>query len=136
MAGAASARPRVISSRSIVIDLPSRSGEEITSRQLVVHGRVAQGIGEVRLVLETRGGKVLATETLDVTGLSRQGMLPFVSTFDLSNPRPGGSLVLFVVAVDPGGVPLDAIRRRFVVGAVRDLAVGGWHELPATRFDE
>lgn len=106
------------------------------TRQLVVHGRVREGIGEVRLSLETRRGQVLATERLDPTGLPRLGMIPFVTTFELSNPRPGGSMILFVVAVDPDGVPIDAVRRRFVVGAIVDIPARLEDEAPTTRFDE
>jgi hypothetical protein len=104
-----------------VLDFPSRSGQEITSRQLIVHGRIAEGVRDVRLILETSAGKLLATGEVDPTGLPRLGMIPFVTTFEVSNPRPGRSLVLYVVPVDGDGVPLDAERLRFVIGVMVDI---------------
>jgi hypothetical protein len=109
------------SARSLVLDEPARSGVVVTTQELIVRGRVAASAGEVRIMLESSGGKPLATAALDPTGHPRAGFVPFEATFRLSKPRPGGSMMLFVVAVDSAGIPIDGIRRRFTVGAVVEV---------------
>ena len=110
--------------RSLVLDEPARSGAVVTTRKLIVRGRVAATAGEVRIMLESSGGKPLATAAIDPTGHARAGFISFEATFRLSKPRPGGSMMLFVVAVDGAGIPIDGIRRRFTVGAVVEVPDG------------
>jgi hypothetical protein len=113
------------SPRALRLDLPARRGEVVTTRELVVRGRVARDAGEVRIMLESSGGKPVATAAVDPTGSGRGGWVPFESRFRLSMPRPGGDMLLFVVAVDRDGIPIDAVRRRFSVGAIVEVPAPG-----------
>ncbi len=118
-----------------MIDFPSRSGQDVSTRQLIVHGRVEVGIVDVRIALETSTGTILAIEEIDPTGLPRAGMVPFVTTFDLPTDRQDKSTTLYAVPVGPDGEPLDAARRRFVVGVMFDIPP---RDAPSstTRYDE
>ena len=113
--------PPMRRTRALRLDEPSRSGVVVTTQELIVRGRVAQDVGEVRIMLESSGGKPIASSAIDPTGHPRAGFVPFEARFRLSKPRPGGTMVLFVVAVDPDGIPIDGVRRRFTVGAVVDV---------------
>lgn len=93
----------------------------MTTRELIVRGRVARSITEVRIILESRGGKPIAAATIDPTDLGRGDWIPFESRFRLAFPRPGGDLTLFLIAVDENGIPLDALRRRFTMGAIVEI---------------
>jgi hypothetical protein len=113
--------PTVAAERSIRLDQPARRGQVITTREIVIRGRVAETAGEVRIILESSSGKPIATLAIDPIGMPRNGMIPFESRFRLSTQRPAGSMVVSVVAVDPSGLPIDAVRRRFELGAVIDI---------------
>jgi hypothetical protein len=115
------AAPPGTRTRALQLDEPSRSGVVVTTQELIVRGRVAQDAGEVRIMLESSGGKPIASSAIDPTGHPRAGFVPFEARFQLSKPRPGGTMVLFVVAVDPDGIPIDGVRRRFTVGAVVEV---------------
>lgn len=104
--------------RSVMLDQPAQRGEVVTTLELVVRGRVAADVGLVRIMLESSGGKAIATQSIDPTGYARGGKIPYEATFRLDKPRPGGSIVVYVVAIDTDGLPLDAVRRRIVLGAV------------------
>ncbi len=112
-----------VAQRQVALDLPARRGEVVTTRELIVRGRVAIAAGEVRIMLESSNGKPIATAAVDPTGFGHDGWVPFESRFRLTTPRPGGEMVLFIVAVDGDGVPIDAIRRRFTVGAIVEIPV-------------
>ena len=113
--------PPVTRTRALRLDEPSHSGVVVTTQELIVRGRVDQDAGEVRIMLESSGGKPIASSAIDPTGHPRAGFVPFEVRFQLSRPRPGGTMVLYVVAVDPAGIPIDGVRRRFTVGAVVDV---------------
>ena len=117
-APSASAAP---TQRQIALDQPARRGEVITTRELIVRGRVARGVGGVRIMLESSNGKPLAIAAVDPTGFGHGGWIPFESRFRLTTPRPGGEMLLFLVAVDGDGIPIDAIRRRFTIGAIVEI---------------
>ena len=74
-------------------------------------------------MLESSGGKPIATAGVDPTG--HRGATGCGSRsrarFRLPTPRPGGAMVLFVVAVDGDGIPIDGVRRRFTVGAIVEI---------------
>ncbi len=93
----------------------------MTTRDLIVRGRVARTAGEVRIMLESRGGKPVATAAIDPTGGGHGGWIPFESRFRLEMPRPAGDMTLFVIAVDRDGIPIDALRRRFTIGEFIDI---------------
>ncbi len=119
---APSARPSV--PRSVRLDQPARRDEVITTREIVGRGRVAQSVGQVWIMLESRGGKPIATNAIDPTGMPRGAMIPFESRFRVAMPRPAGSMMVVVVAIGADGLPVDAIRRRFELGAIVDIPAG------------
>jgi hypothetical protein len=86
-----------------------------------VRGRVARSAGLVRIILESRGGKPIATAAIDPTGGGHGDSIPVESRFQLPFPRPSGDMILFLIAVDENGIPIDAIRRRFSMGAIIDV---------------
>jgi hypothetical protein len=105
---------------SLWLDRPARRDEVVTTPEVVVRGRVASAVDVVWIVLESSNGKPVATRTIEPTGRPRDGTIPFESRFRLSLHRPAGSIVVLVVAVGTDGVPIDAVRRRFQLGAVVD----------------
>jgi hypothetical protein len=107
--------------RSLELDQPAHRGQVVTTREIVVKGRVARDVGEVWIMLESRGGKPIATQAIDPTGMPRGDLIPFESRFHVAMPRPAGSLVVSVVAIGADGTPVEAIRRRFELGAVIDI---------------
>ena len=110
-----------VGQRHLTLDLPARRGDVVTTRELIVRGRVTRSIGEVRIILESRGGKPIAAATIDPTDFGHEAWIPFESRFRLAFPRPGGDMVVFLIAVDAQGIPIDAIRRRFTMGAIVDI---------------
>ena len=106
---------------SIRLDRPARRDEVVTTRDIIVRGQVSTGVAELWVMLESRGGKPLESHVIDPTGASRGGMRPFESRFQPTMHRPAGSVVVFVVAVDGGGTPIGAVRRRIQLGAVANV---------------
>jgi hypothetical protein len=107
--------------RQLALDQPARRGDVVSTRELIVRGRVARTVGEVRIMLESRGGKPVAMAAIDPTGGGHGGWIPFESRFRLEMPRPAGDMTLFIIAVDGNGIPIDAVRRRFSIGAFIDI---------------
>ena len=68
----------------------------------------------MRVTLESSGGKLIASETLESVG----GATPFRVDFPLSNPRPGGRMVVQVVAFTTHGIPLEVVRIPVEIGAL------------------
>jgi hypothetical protein len=110
-----------VGQRHLALDQPARRDDVVTTRELIVRGRVARSAGLVRIILESRGGKPIATAAIDPTGGGHGDWIPFESRFQLAFPRPGGDMILFLIAVDENGIPIDAIRRRFSMGAIIDI---------------
>lgn len=110
--------------RQLALDQPARRGDVVTTRALIVRGRVSRTAGEVRIILESSGGKPIAAAAIDPTGYGHGDWIPFESRFRLAIPRPGGDMTLFIIAVDGEGIPIDAIRRRFTIGAIIDIPAG------------
>ncbi|MGH2474274.1 MAG: hypothetical protein ACRDIL_03335, partial [Candidatus Limnocylindrales bacterium] len=119
--------------RSVRLDEPARRDEVVTSREIVVRGRVARSVGQIWIMLESRGGKPIATNAIDPTGMPRGEMIPFESRFQVAMPRPAGSMMVVVVAIGPDGVPVDAIRRRFELGAIIDIPARVRTDAPPVR---
>ena len=94
----------------LFLNQPSRRNLTINTRELLVVGRLV-GAGAVHITLEDRKAHVLEAVTIDANG-------PFETRFALPNPRPGGQLIVQVVAYDADGIPLEAIRRPFDIGRV------------------
>jgi len=96
------------------VDAPSGPGAVITTPGLVVRGTRAVEAGPLRVTLESSGGKLVASQTLaDATGSG-----PFRVDFPLSNPRPGGTMVVQVVAFTSHGIPVEVVRIPIEIGAV------------------
>ena len=107
--------------QALWVDRPARRDDVVATPELIVQGRVSSSVDEVWVALESTGGKPLAVRTLDASGRTQDGTVAFESRISLSMPRPAGSLILMVVAVGTDGVPIEAIRRRFLLGAIADL---------------
>jgi len=96
------------------VDAPSGPGAVITTPGLVVRGTRAVEAGPLRVTLESSGGKLIASETLESVG----GSTAFRVDFPLSNPRPGGLMVVQVVAFTTHGIPLEVVRIPIEIGAL------------------
>ena len=119
-AAIASVKPRATTERSIRIDQPAQRDEVVRTREIVVRGQVREGVSQVWITLES-GGRPIATGSLDPTGMPRNNLIPFETRFTVDRPRPAGPLFVMVVAIDADGVPIDAMRRRFMLGEWLDL---------------
>ncbi|MGP1674203.1 MAG: hypothetical protein ACTS8Z_03180, partial [Candidatus Limnocylindrales bacterium] len=73
--------PPVTRTRALRLDEPSHSGVVVTTQELIVRGRVDQDAGEVRIMLESSGGKPIASSAIDPTGHPRAGFVPFEARF-------------------------------------------------------
>jgi len=111
-----------ITDHVIVLESPATQNATITTRTLVVRGHLPSGGGVVTIVLESSGNKTVSTQTVQPARVrgpaAPDDRSTFLATFALSNPRPGGRMVIQVIAYDPRGVPFDSVRRRIQVGAV------------------
>lgn len=100
----------------IVLQDPPRDGAIVTTRDLVVAGHVPAGTG-LRIGLGSANGKALAFASV-APRLEDSGAVGFSVGLPLSNPRPGGTMTVQVIAYDVDGVPIDVVRRTFQVGPV------------------
>ena len=99
----------------------------MTTPELVVRGFLRGGSGPVQVVVESSGGKAIAIRTVGPTTVGRPAndpAPPFLTRFPISNPRPGGEMTIQVIAYDPDGLPVDVVRRRFVIGAIAVREIG------------
>jgi hypothetical protein len=103
-----------------VLDIaaPSVVGAVITTPRLHVRGSRVGPSGPVRVTLESSGAKLIESETIPASGAGGA----FEVAFPLSNPRPGGSMVVQVVAFDPHGIPLEVVRIPIEIGAIAEGA--------------
>jgi hypothetical protein len=104
-----------LAERSVRIDEPARQDDVVRTREIVVHGEVTTGVSRVWVTLES-GGRPISTRSIDPMRLPGNDLLPFETRFKLDRPRPTGPLFVIVVAIGDGGVPIDAMRRRFTLG--------------------
>jgi hypothetical protein len=107
--------------QALWVDRPARRDDVVATPEVIVQGRVSASVDVVWVALESSNGKAVAMQTVDATGRMKDGTVAFESRIPLSMPRPAGSLILMVVAVGDDGVPIEAIRRRFQLGAIVDL---------------
>jgi hypothetical protein len=112
----------LIGERSIRIDEPARQDDVVRTREIVVHGDVTTGVSRVWVTLES-GGRPISSRSIDPMRLPGNDLLPFETHFTLERPRPSGPLFVIVVAIGAGGVPIDALRRRFTLGESVEPAV-------------
>jgi hypothetical protein len=87
-----------------------------TTREVVVRGRVATDLGDVRIVLQSRGGTPIASAAIDPTGHGHADWVPFESRFRLA-PDSDDSWPVYIVAVDADGRPIEPVRHPFSVRA-------------------
>lgn len=125
--------------RQVVVLSPAVQGAVITTRELIVRGYVRSSAGPVKIVVESSGSKVVAVRTVQPRGASSASdpgdRSHFSATFPLSNPRPGGRMVVQVIAYDMTGMPLDSLRRRITIGAFIDPGTAGLPGRPALGED-
>jgi len=96
---------------------PSMRGLLIGTRAIDIAGTV-RGTGPVIVTLESRNQHILESRTIQV----EDG--PFVVSFDLPNPRPGGRMFVSAVLIGMDGLPVEAIRRSFESGPLREPPMG------------
>ena len=110
--------------QALVVTVPARSGDEITTRRLTITGYVVGVPMPIRVSLEARGNREIdsaittPTRSSDLARPQRAGR--FQVTFDLPNPRPNGNMVVAVAILGPGGQPIDGVRRRVRIGRILD----------------
>jgi hypothetical protein len=100
------------------VDAPSGPGAVITTPGLRVRGSRTGPSGPVRITLESSGSKLIASETIPANGAGGA----FAVDFPLSNPRPGGTMVVQVVAFTSHGIPLEVVRIPIEIGAILEGA--------------
>jgi hypothetical protein len=105
--------------RSLRLDEPARRDEVVTTPEIVVRGQAAAGVARVRVTLESRGGKILASQWFDRTTSTRGDGLPFEARFEATMSRPAGVMWVTATALGADGIPIDAMRRRFQLGEIR-----------------
>lgn len=105
-------------------DVPARPTiDPARPRELLVRGWVAKGIGDVQLMIASASLEPIAIAAIDPTGMPRNGMVPFVTTFRLPRTASSTRTDLVVVPVDSAGRPLASAETRPVQGWVVELVV-------------
>jgi hypothetical protein len=118
------------SARQLRLDQPARRDEVVTTREIVVRGQAGSGVARIRVTLESRGSKILATRWIDRTASNGGETFPFEARFEATTARPAGVMWVTAAALGADGIPIDALRRRFQLGEIRDVpAVGMTREV-------
>ena len=123
--------------QALVVTVPARSGDEITTRRLTITGYVVGVPMPIRVSLEARGNREIdsaittPTRSSDLARPQRAGR--FQVTFDLPNPRPNGNMVVAVAIIGPDGRPIDGVRRRIRIGRILDGTSPATTGRPAAR---
>ena len=118
---------RPLGARSIRLDQPARRDQLVTTADVVVRGQAEARVARIRVTLESRGGKILATQWIEPRALSPDAAVRFEARFETTTTRPAGALWVIATALRVDGIPIDSVRRRFQLGEVRAVA------LPTTR---
>lgn len=102
----------------IVLEQPSREGLLIRPTDLLVSGHLRAGSGPVRVLVETARNKPMAVRLSEPSGepSAASGPTRFAFTIPLVDPREGERLIIHVIAYDEAGMPVEAVRRRVVIG--------------------
>ncbi len=106
--------------RSLQLHQPARRDEVVTTSDVVVRGQAGTGVARVRVTLESRGSKILASRWIDRSASDRGETFPFVARFEATSARPAGVMWVTATALGADGIPIDALRRRFQLGEIRD----------------
>ncbi len=117
MASIAVAEPET--ARSLRLDQPARRDEVVTTPDIIVRGQAGAGVARVRVSLESRGSKILATQWIDRTTSTHGDVLTFEARFEATTSRPAGVMWVTATALGADGIPIDALRRRFQLGELR-----------------
>lgn len=105
--------------RSLRLDQPARRDEVVTTPEIIVRGQAGAGVARIRVTLESRGGKILATQWIDRTTSTRGDVLRFEARFEATMSRPAGVMWVTATALGADGIPIDAMRRRFQLSEIR-----------------
>jgi hypothetical protein len=103
--------------RSISIDQPARRDQVVTTPDIVVRGEAGTDVTRIRVTLESRGNKLLASEWID-RAAGAGAAFPYEARFDARMPRPAGVMWVTATAFGADGVPIDARRRRIQLGEI------------------
>jgi hypothetical protein len=106
--------------RSISLEQPARRDEVVTTADIVVRGEAGTDVTRIRVTLESRGSKLLASEWIDRAAAAGEAF-PFETRFEARMPRPAGVMWVTATAFGEDGVPVDALRRRFQLGEIREV---------------
>jgi hypothetical protein len=106
--------------RSISLDQPARRDQVVTTPDIVVRGEAGTNVTRIRVTLESRGSKLLASEWID-RATDGGKAFPFEMRFEARMPRPAGVMWVTATAFGEDGVPVDALRRRFQLGEIREV---------------
>lgn len=108
--------------QTLVVTLPARSGDAVTTRQLLVTGFVVGVPAPVRISLQGRRNRVIDGVTVHPTRSSEetrpQRAGRFAVAFDLPNPRPNGEMLVEIALLTPDGQAFDVIWRYVDIAAI------------------
>jgi hypothetical protein len=93
----------------------------VTTPEILVRGHAGSDVATIRVTLESRGGKILASQWIDRSPAD-DGEIPFAARFEVTTTRPAGVMWVTATALGSDGVPIDAIRRRFQLGEMPGVA--------------
>jgi hypothetical protein len=126
-------------SDAIVLEWPATPNQVITTRELVVRGRLRASAGRVQVLVQSRGSQPILVRT--VGPLHRDwdrdhpGRLTFTVTLPLPDPRPSGPAVVQIVAYDAVGRANGVLLRPIQIGAAIDPGSAGLPGRPALGED-
>ena len=97
----------------------------IRPSDLTVAGYLRDGGGPVRVIVETSRNKPLAVRQVETTrGGPLAGRARFAVTLPVGDRLEGERLIIHVIAYDQGGVPVEVLRRRVVIGTDETRPIG------------
>ncbi len=104
----------------VVVTLPARANQVVTTRDLVVRGHVRESSWRVQVVLQSRSAEPIVVRTGGpMTRPGDRDRSPgrtFIVTLPLPDPRPSGPAVLQVVVHDASGRAQGVLLRAIVIG--------------------
>lgn len=112
----------------IVLTSPAEGDPTITAVELFVQGYLQGDAASVRVTLVTDGDRIDEASGRPALALGERPSptrhAPFLVRFGLPDPRPTGSMVVRVEALDGDGERLAAVRRRFWLGPILRPTLG------------
>jgi hypothetical protein len=125
-------------SAAIFLDTPATSSAVITTRDLVVRGRVRPGMGPVQVMLESAGSQMVV-RTVDPATLpadqDRSQRPAFFAILPVPTPRPIGPAVVHVIAYDATGQAQEIVVRTIEIRDLLDPTYGDEAARPPTGED-